>query len=255
MNFETLFKTCAWSKYQECGDHVNYLFKEDGRTLYIYFQGSNGDVDWRRNFSFWKKPYKDMKKPYRVHAGFMTAWKEVEDIVIQKITEKAEDGSFKWNRIYTIGYSHGGALAAFCHECVWFHRADIKDDCWGIGYEAPRIYAGMLFRQELRERWKNFRVIRNRQDLVTHVPPRCFGFWHVGEVVKIGGGWHPLAALWNCFKAYKSGAKGMAKQYWREVIQVFPHYSSEVIASLKEFDTSEEGKALAAEMGLTDTHA
>ena len=121
MTFKELFVNCAYDiEYQECGDHVNYAFVEDGHTLYIYFQGSDGDVDWRRNFSFWKKPYKDMDSPYRVHAGFMKAWKEVEDIVIEKITERSAvmNMAYRWNKIITVGYSHGGALAAFCHECV-----------------------------------------------------------------------------------------------------------------------------------------
>lgn len=250
MTFETLFRNCAYGKYEECGDHVNYLFKADGRTLYIYFQGSRGDVDWRRNFSFWKKPYKDMKKVYRVHAGFAKAWKEVADIVIAKITEKAADGTYKWDKIITVGYSHGGALAAFCQECVWYHREDIRDNCWGIGFEAPRIFAGFLFRKELRARWKNFRVIRNQQDIVTHVPPFLFGFKHVGEIVKIGGRPHLLAALWNCFKALLNKDKSAAKQHALEFVQVTPHYSSKVIASLQEFDASEEGRSLATEIGI-----
>ena len=254
MSFTKLFENCAFNvPYQEAGDHVNYAFVEDGRTLYIYFQGSQGDVDWRRNFSFWKHPYKDMKNPYLVHSGFMTAWKEVEDIVIEKITECSAVMSmeYRWDKIIVIGYSHGGALAAFCHECVWYHRPDIREKCWGIGFEAPRIYAGLRFRTELRSRWNNFRVFRNRQDLVTHVPPRCFGFWHVGSLVKIGGKWHPWAALKGCFKALFSRDWKKAADCAKEVICILPHYQHEMVASLTEFDATEEGQALATEMGIT----
>lgn len=253
MTFEKLFRNCAYDvKYQECGDHVNYAFVEDGRTLYIYFQGSNGDVDWRRNFSFWKKPYKDMNNPYRVHAGFMKAWKEVEDIVIEKITERSAVMSmeYRWNKIITIGYSHGGALAAFCHECVWYHRPDIAADCWGIGFEAPRIYAGFLFRKKLRSRWKNFRVFRNRQDLVTHVPPRAFGYKHVGELVKIGGRWKPFAALWQWIKSGFRDTEAL-----REIVCIWPHYQSEMIKSLEVFDETAEAKSLMAEMGIAHEDA
>ena len=64
--------------------------------------------------------------PYRVHRGFLAAWKEVEDIIVDKITEEQEYYSsemgkrkeYKWKQIVVVGYSHGGALAAFCHECV-----------------------------------------------------------------------------------------------------------------------------------------
>lgn len=242
MTFKELFVNCAYDvPYEEIGDHVNYAFVEDGRTLYIYFQGSNGDVDWRRNFSFWKRPYKDMDNPYRVHAGFMKAWKEVEDVVIEKILSKDAEGAFRWNKIITIGYSHGGALAAFCHECVWYHRPDIAADCWGIGFEAPRIYAGFLFRKKLRARWKNFRVFRNRQDLVTHVPPRAFGFHHVGELVKIGGRWKPFAAIGHGLRSAIHGNWAAVVEDLKELVCIWPHYQSEMIESLAAFDSSEQG--------------
>ena len=41
-----LFWECHTTKYEVCGKDVNYAFKEDGRTLYIYFQGSNSPIDW-----------------------------------------------------------------------------------------------------------------------------------------------------------------------------------------------------------------
>ena len=253
MVFKELFVNCAYKiKFQEIGDDVDFAFVEENDTLYIYFQDSHGSkVDWRHNFSFWKKPYKDMKDPYRVHAGFMKCWKQVKDIVINKITEKnAATGEYKWNRIYTIGYSHGGALAAFCHECVWFYRADIADKCWGIAFEAPRIYAGLMMRKELRSRWKNFRVFRNRQDLVTHAPPRVFGYHHVGKIVKIGGRWKPFAALGKCIKSLFKREWKNAGWAIQEVFCILPHYPHEIVASLREFDKSKEGHSLAIEMGL-----
>ena len=92
-----LFRKCDHGiKYQTVGNDVNYAFEEDAetRTLTIYFQGSSSTTDWVRNFLFKKKPYKDMEIPYRVHRGFLEAWKEVEDIIIDKILEKDADGNF-----------------------------------------------------------------------------------------------------------------------------------------------------------------
>ena len=68
---------------------------------------------------------------YRVHGGFLKCWKQVEDLIIEKIKEttratvwnnrikeyEARD-VYKFNRIIVSGYSHGGALAQFCHECI-----------------------------------------------------------------------------------------------------------------------------------------
>ena len=204
MKLSELFKTCNELDYDTAGDSVNYKFIEDGTTLYIYFQGSNQISDWVRNFLFKKRPYNEMEIPFRVHRGFLAAWKEVEDIIINKITDsytelvKTEDMPrpsikrfFKFDHIVVVGYSHGGALAAFCHECCWFYRPDLrKEGLEGYGFEAPRIYGGLSVKEELKERWAHFTVIRTNNDIVTHCPPSIFGYTHVGNLLKVVGDTH-----------------------------------------------------------------
>ena len=192
MKMSELFSNCAWKvEYKQVGDSVNYAFVEDKKehTLYIYFQGSNSISDWVRNFMFPAKPYKDMDITYRVHRGFLAAWKSVEDIIIEKVKEIDKPLlCYRWRHIIVVGYSHGGALAGFCHECVWFHRPDLREDgLEGYGFEAPRFYAGYKVKKELRERWEHFKVIRTNNDLVTHCPPTIFGFCHVGSLLRIKG--------------------------------------------------------------------
>ena len=206
-----LFHECAYEVEYECvGDSVNYAFLEEKDTLYIYFQGSSQISDWVRTFLFKKKPYKDMEISYKVHRGFCDAWKEVEDIIIEKIQEKVkrnknrayvdlednmkikfestENSEYKWKHIVVVGYSHGGALAGFCHECVWFWRPDLRESgLEGYGFEAPRFYGGFKVKKELQERWEHFTVIRTNNDIVTHCPPVIFGFCHVGNMLKIKG--------------------------------------------------------------------
>ena len=204
-----LFSKCDHGiRYQTVGNDVNYAFEEDTKTytLTIYFQGSSSTTDWVRNFLFKKKPYKDMEIPYRVHRGFLEAWKEVEDIIIDKILEKDVDGNFCWKHIVVVGYSHGGALAAFCHECVWFHRPDLREEgLEGYGFEAPRIYGGWHVKKSLQERWAKFTVIRTNNDLVTHCPPALFRFCHVGKILKINGDSKLATDKWyipNCIRAH-----------------------------------------------------
>ena len=73
-----LFNICnKKSIYTTVGDEVDYAFLEDGRTLYIFFEPSQDDEDWRANFAYWRKPYKDMEISYRVHGGFLKCWKMV----------------------------------------------------------------------------------------------------------------------------------------------------------------------------------
>lgn len=195
MKLSQLFKNCAYDvKYKTVGNDVNYAFVEDGETLYIYFQGSSSVTDWLRNFMFRARPYKDMEVPYKVHRGFLAAWKEVEDLVIAKVTDKKVVGwdsrnvpikAYKYKRIVVVGYSHGGALAALCHECAWFHRPDIRERVRGYGFEAPRFYSGWRVKAQLAERWANFRVIRTNNDIVTHCPPKLFGYCHVGKLIRV----------------------------------------------------------------------
>jgi hypothetical protein len=191
MKLSKLFHKCAYEiKYEQAGDSVNYAFVEEGRSLLIFFQGSNSITDWVRNFLFGKRPYKDMKVEYKVHRGFLAAWKEVEDIIIKKVTDRQTYGEWKYtyDKIIIVGYSHGGALAGLCHECVWFHRPDLRETgLIGYGFEAPRFYAGWKVKDELKERWEKFFVIRTNNDIVTHCPPVIFKYCHVGSIMKVKG--------------------------------------------------------------------
>lgn len=185
MKISELFWLTYVSEYTTI-DNVDYAFIEQDDTLLILFQGSNQVVDWLDNFNFPAKPYKHMDTVYYVHRGFLKCWKIVEDIIINKITEKDDKGNFKWNKIIVSGYSHGGALAMLCHECVWFWRPDIRDNCWSYAFEGPRVYWGWKVRKDLRERWDHFILIRNHKDIVTKVPPLLFGYCHVGNLLHIG---------------------------------------------------------------------
>lgn len=198
--------------YITVGDGVDYCFIQEDRTLYIYFEPSDGKIDWKHNFMFAKRPYKDMKIPYRVHRGFLQCWKTIEDVIIDRIADR------NINEIIIIGYSHGGALSMLCHECCWFHRPDIKNNIWGIGFDSPRVYAGFWVKKSLKPRWQQYMIIRNHTDLVTHMPPKLLGYSHVGKLVKIG-----KKKKYNCIKS---------------------HYPSNISESLAEFEYNENWKEI-----------
>lgn len=201
-----LFRECAWdAPYVEAGEDVDYAFVEEGDNLYIYFQGSSSVTDWVRNFLFKQKPYKGMEIPYEVHGGFLAAWKEVEDIVIDKILEKKDKWDYRWKHITVVGYSHGAALAGLCHECVWYWRPDLRESGFeGYGFEAPRFYGGLHVKKALKERWERFTVVRTNSDLVTHCPPVLFGFCHVGGMLKVKGDTGLAPKKWYIPRCIKS---------------------------------------------------
>lgn len=167
-------------RYTHIGDDVSYALKREKDILYIYFEPSNGKTDWKHNFMFGKKPYKDMKIKYKVHRGFLKCWKQVEDRIGKAVIDKTI------REIIIIGYSHGAALSMLCHEYCWFHRPDIRFNIWGIGFDSPRVYAGWKIKKELKERWNQYIMIKNHTDLVCCLPPWILGYKHVGHLLKIG---------------------------------------------------------------------
>lgn len=177
---EELYNKCLTAKYYRVENDGDIAFQRKGCTLYILFQWSNGKTDWRNNFDFPAKPYKDMGIPWKCHRGFLKVWKSIEPYVEQRIADPLI------RKIFVVGYSHGAALATLCHEYVWFHRPDLREDgLWGYGFGCPRCYWGFKVKKSLKERWKTFYPIRNCNDIVTHVPPKLFGFVHVNKVFKL----------------------------------------------------------------------
>ncbi len=119
------------------------------------------------------------KTVWQAHRGFIKVWKEIEPFVFPKIMDRGLSG------IITVGYSHGAAIALICHEYIWFHRPELRSRIAGFGFGCPRVLRRFKD-NELARRWEKFTVIRNIDDIVTHLPPSFLGYVHVGELLEIG---------------------------------------------------------------------
>ncbi len=184
-----LFAQCVSIPYLKTGRSADYAVRRDGGTLYIFFEKSDGAADWRSNLDFPAQPYKRMDGTvWMAHRGFLAVWKEIEGAVAPKIADRSI------NSIIVCGYSHGAAIAVFCHEYIWYHRPDIRGACEGYGFGCPRVLWGLT--GGVRERWATFTVIRNIDDIVTHLPPAFLGYSHVGKMMEIGkkGRYSPIEA-------------------------------------------------------------
>lgn len=176
----SLFKQVLGAKYTTLPEtDASFYYEMRGDELYIFFEHSNGIVDWRNNFNFPAKPYREMENKWYVHRGFLRVWKSAKEHLKEHICNRQVKG------IVVVGYSHGAALALLCYEFCVFHRPDIADNIFGYGFGCPRVVYGCL-RRNICERFKHFYVIRNCKDIVTHVPPALFGFRHVGNIIHIG---------------------------------------------------------------------
>ncbi len=180
IDLKRLFQRCLSRTYTHVQNSADFALERAGTTLYIYFQSSDGGTDWCNNLNFPARAYKrpgDIK--WYAHRGFLTVWQTVQDY----ITADINDGSIA--EIIIVGYSHGAALAVLCHEYAWYCRPDLRESLKGYGFGCPRVVWGIKPKQ-LKQRWNNFTVIRNTDDIVTHLPPAVFGYSHVGKLKEIG---------------------------------------------------------------------
>lgn len=176
-----LFDMCLNAKYQTIeGTDADFCIKRSGTKLFLLLECSNQKKDWIHNFDFAGKPYHDMPKKWKAHRGFVKVWKSIIPFIEDQINDPTV------TQIVTVGYSHGAALTCLAQEYIWFNRPDIRDNCFAFAFESPRVFCGWRRPAYLRERWSNLFVFRNGKDLVTHVPPRLFGFKHVGNFIRIG---------------------------------------------------------------------
>ena len=179
-NLSLLFQKCLYGPFIHAENSADYYIERERDRLYLFLECSSGEEDWKNNFDFPAAPYKRMESEvWFCHRGFLRVWKSIED----EISTVLSDANV--HSIVISGYSHGAALGTLCHEYVWYNRPDLRDNIRSFGFGAPRVIWGLPSRS-VRERFSGYTMIRNVNDIVTHLPPKLFGYTHVGELISIG---------------------------------------------------------------------
>ena len=173
-----LFVSCLEAEYKHTDNEGSFATVRDGDRLYLFFEKSNGVEDWINNLSYHAVRRGRVDDEWFCHEGFLRVFNEVlpyfEALILSPSVRK----------IVTVGYSHGAALALLCQEYIWYNRPDIIRDCEAYGFGCPRVIWGTVPYEG--ERWRDFYIIRNIDDAVTHLPPKALGYRHVGKLVEIG---------------------------------------------------------------------
>ena len=180
MTLSALFEKCLAAPYTHTPEGIDYAFHREGRHLYLYLEASDGVADWLRNLDFPAAAYRrDGRAVFYAHRGFLRAFRVLEPLLAEVIRDPTLAA------VTTVGYSHGAAIAVLAHEYFWYHREDLRPCLLGYGFGSPRVLFGGG-RRALAERFSHFSVIRNLDDLVTHLPPAALGYYHVGRLIEIG---------------------------------------------------------------------
>jgi hypothetical protein len=166
---------------------IQYKYEKEGNTLVFKFQGSQSIEDWKVNFNFFKKywrqkdSYKNSPIKWRAHGGFLTAYKSIRSLLLNQVDLYKDE----IERIEILGYSLGAAYATLCHEDIGFHFPQFQDAIFTYAFASPRVLS-WISSFKLKKRFKGLTRIYVRGDLVTHVPFGFLGFRHVGKAFPVG---------------------------------------------------------------------
>lgn len=175
----SLFDACLAADYTGSEGGVDMALRRAGRHLYVFFEHSNGSRDWKSNLDFPARAHTGACGEFYAHRGFLAAFATAQKRLAPAVSDKSI------TRITLVGYSHGAALALLATEYAFCTRPDLQEEIEGYGYGCPRVVWGRAGKESERA-FARFTVIRNIDDIVTHLPPAVFGYRHVGKMLEIG---------------------------------------------------------------------
>lgn len=181
MYFADLFKLIQIEDYKTTGDCVDYCIKtyEGSSMIRLMFQCSNGVEDWKNNFNFPKKPYKQAKNILWYHGGYCKAWKSANDTIMEElIVELSKHPSYT---VEISGWSLGGAMAVMAAEDFNFRTGEFVQL---VTYGAPKVIWGHWTKRRVKESCAGIYQFANINDLVPCQPPFP-GYYHANKI-KVG---------------------------------------------------------------------
>lgn len=179
--YNDILPACNSSYYEIIEDkatNTECFIKKSGNTVLIIFRGTDSPENWKNNFLFCKKtiPYNNKNTKIRVHSGFLRGYQSVRS----KIQGKIPQGICK---ILITGHSLGAALGTLCAVDLQynFKNADIEVFLFGC----PAVGNKAFVRSYNKRVFKTLRIT-NGNDIVTKLPPKIFGYRHVGINIHTG---------------------------------------------------------------------
>jgi len=169
---------------------VEKIFSDDAHNLFGYvvrteydivisFRGSQQSLEnWITNLNFLKTDYEYGPCGCKVHSGFYQGYMYLKDQIVPTI--RSLKSKYPNLPVRVTGHSLGAALATHCvADLMGVEKIPVD---MLIHYGEPRV-GDSGFSQWFR----NLGVVTTRvthyKDIVPHLPPKDFGFWHVPKEI------------------------------------------------------------------------
>lgn len=169
--------------------HANYEINYDDKrdVIQIHFQGTKDLPDWFSNFFFIPKYYdtfiwENKKITLKVHQSWAAMYKVMKHFIRNKVKELKE--IHKSAEIEVIGWSLGSAQAQLCVQDLYYNLG-IKSHLFTFGSVnlfKTNIFNRSKIKKYLRACCKEYHLFCNRNDIVTYVVPRIFGFIKIDRI-------------------------------------------------------------------------
>ena len=114
-----LFEEIKRTEYTKSGDSVDWAVKvyPEEKLVRLLFEESADDRDWKNNFDFPIKPYKQQENTLWFARGWGNAYKSCNDEIMEKLIKTYTDDLKKDGySVEVCGWSYGGAMAVLAAE-------------------------------------------------------------------------------------------------------------------------------------------
>lgn len=190
-----LFELIEDIEYHTSGLSVdwNVLVDEVDKTIRLVFQETTSKEDWKTNFSFPAKIYKEQEYIFLVHGGYGKAWKSCNDEVMESFIGATYDHPDYKTEI--TGWSYGGAMAVIAAEDYKYRTGKKVDEL--ITFGAPKPIFGIISWIHFRKSVAKIKQYCLSYDFVSWLPPfflrlntklvdkrNCWKLWRVFNIEK-----------------------------------------------------------------------
>jgi predicted lipase len=173
-----------------------YIAEYENRIVFCY-RGTKGKIQaWLSDFDAYPLQYdgSPVLQSGRwgegcIHDGFYTGWSYFKPIITDYVKVLKKNKIKK--ELLCTGHSRGGALSTLCARHI---AKNLKLSCSNISFGAP-AQGTKQYRDEYNKLPIDSTYVINGYDIVPTMPPKQFGFRHVGKPFLLS---QPIWHKWFC---------------------------------------------------------
>lgn len=187
-SFKIEYKTVNYV-YNGILAHANYCvrYDNDRNVIQVHFEGTRDIPDWFTNLLFQPKYYESFiwenkKITLRVHKSWQAMYKVLKHYIRSDVSALLK--SHPESEVEVIGWSLGSAMAMLCTQDLNYNL-NIKSHLFTFG--SVNLFKTNVFNRRktlkyLKSTTYEYHIFTSRNDIVSYLVPRLFGFIKLGRI-------------------------------------------------------------------------